>query len=72
LWFNVECSERLRRLSEVTLHGPFMEEFGFGGKDTHMFLMEFPRVLEHVLRQTLEDKKPHKPRGPSRLKADQP
>lgn len=45
---------RLRRFSEVMMRGPFMEEFGFGGKDAHVFAMEFPRMLEHVLMRTLD------------------
>ena len=52
--------ERLRHFSEFTMHGPFMEEFGFGGKESHMFLMEFPRMLDHMLRRRLEDKKTHR------------
>ena len=60
---------RLRRFSEVMMHGPWMEEFGFGGKDSHMFAMEFPWMLEHTLRRTLDMKhprrKPHKPQGGS-------
>ncbi len=51
--------KRLRRFSEFTMRGPFMEEFGFGGKESHMFAMEFPRMLEHLLRRTLEVKKTH-------------
>jgi hypothetical protein len=51
---------RLRNFSEFTMRGPFMEEFGLGGKESHMFLMEFPRMLEHMLRRTLEEKKPHR------------
>ena len=39
------------------MHGSFMEELGFGGKESHMFFMEFPRMLEHVLRRSLEEKK---------------
>jgi hypothetical protein len=59
--------QRLRRFSERMLRGPFMEEFGFGGKESHMFAMEFPRMLERMLARTLEIKldsgsrrKPHK------------
>ena len=51
---------RLRNFSEFTMRRPFMEEFGLGGKESHMFLMEFPRMLEHMLRRTLEEKKPHR------------
>ncbi len=60
---------RLRRFSEFTMHGPFMEEFGFGGKESHIFFMEFPRMLEHMLRRTLEEKKPHKTRRPPRAQS---
>jgi hypothetical protein len=48
---------RLRKFSDFTMRGPFMEEFGgYSGKETHMFLMEFPRMLDHMLRRTLEQK----------------
>lgn len=63
---NVEAIERemkrLRRFSEGMMHHPIMEEFGFGGKDTRMFALEFPRMLEHTLRRTLEmRRKAHHP-----------
>jgi len=48
---------RLRRFSEIMTHGPFMEEFGFGGKEAYMFAAEFPRMLEHTLMRVLEVKK---------------
>jgi len=54
---------RLRRFSEVMMHGPFMEEFGFGNKESHMFAMEFPRMLEHILRRTLGMRTTHPARG---------
>jgi hypothetical protein len=63
---------RLRNFSEIGMHGPWMEEFGFGGKESHIFFMEFPRMLEHMLRRTLEEKKPHKLRRPPRAQSDQP
>ena len=50
--------DRLHRFSEFMVRGPFMEEFGMGSKETHMFCMEFPRMLERMLRRTLEEKKP--------------
>ena len=46
---------RLRKFSELMMRGPFMEEFGFGGKESHMFIMEFPMMLDHMLRRTLEN-----------------
>jgi hypothetical protein len=48
---------RLRRFSEVMMRGPIMEEF-IGSRESHMFAMEMPRMLEHMLRRTLEAKKP--------------
>ena len=50
-----------------------MEEFGSVGKDAHMFAMEFPRMLEHVLMRTVDMKanqspvrsKPSKPQRES-------
>ncbi len=48
---------RLRRFSEFTMRGPFMEEFsGFGGKELQIFFMEFPRMLDHMLRRVPERK----------------
>jgi hypothetical protein len=52
--------KRLRNFSELTMRGPFMEEFGLG-KESHIFLMEFPRMLEHMLRRTLERTKTTEP-----------
>jgi hypothetical protein len=60
---------RLRHFSEFSMRGPWMEELGFGGKESDMFFMEFPRMLEHMLRRTLKDKKPQKER---RKQSDQP
>lgn len=59
---------RLRRFSEVVLHGPFLEEFGFGTKESHMFAMDFPRILEHFLMRSLEIKRAqqHSKRGPQK------
>jgi len=47
----------LNRFSDLMMHGPFMEEFGFGSKETHMVCMEFPRMLEHMLKRSLVEKK---------------
>ena len=46
--------KRLKRCSELMRRGPFMEEFGFRDKESHMLLMEFPRMLEHMARRTLD------------------
>jgi len=51
--------KRLQRFSDFIMHGPFMEEFGLeGGKEAYMFCREFPRMLQHILSRTLEEKKP--------------
>ena len=49
-------SRRLSRLTEMLMHGPFMEEFG--SKEAHMFMMEFPRIFDHMLRRCIKAKKP--------------
>jgi hypothetical protein len=40
-------STRLRRFSEVALHGPFMEELGIGGREAVIFFID--RMLQHLL-----------------------
>lgn len=49
---------RLRRFSEVMMHGPLMEEFGFVDKDSFMMAREFPRMLQRLLDRTLASPKP--------------
>lgn len=46
--------KRLRHISKMMMHLPFLEELGLGGREAHMFIMEFTRVLESMLRYTLE------------------
>lgn len=54
---------RLRRFSEVMMRGPFMEEFGFLDKESQRFAMDFPMMLEHMLRRSLEIRpEPPRPR----------
>lgn len=62
---------RLRRFSKMMMRGSFMEEFGFGGKESQMFFMEFPRMLEHMLMRTLEEKKSHRVRRPPRTQLEE-
>jgi hypothetical protein len=57
---------RLDRFSEFTMRGPWMEELGYGGKDSYMFFKEFPRILQHMLRRMQTDKKPHPKRRTTR------
>jgi len=51
--------QRLERFSEFGMHSPLMEEFAMGGRESHMFLLEFPRVLHHMLSRTIEHHPPH-------------
>lgn len=44
--------KRFRMFSESVAQGTFLEEFGYFTKDSYMFLMEFPRMLERVLRHS--------------------
>lgn len=63
---------RLRRFSERTMHGQFMEMIGFRDEESFMFFREFPRMLEHMLRRTLKEKKPHKERRAAKPTSEQP
>jgi hypothetical protein len=56
------ASKRMRRFTEMFMHGPFIEEFG--GKEMHMFMMEFPHMFEHMLRRCVDAKKPPSPPPP--------
>jgi len=47
---------RLSHLSEIFMHGPFMEEFR--NKEEHMLMIEFPRMFEHMIKRCIEAKKP--------------
>lgn len=51
---------RIRHISEMFMGGPLMEEFAGGERDAHMWLIEFPRMFEHMLRRwcDVEEKKP--------------
>jgi hypothetical protein len=40
---------RLERFSDQMMHGPFIEEFGMGDKETYIMLREFPRMLQRFL-----------------------
>jgi hypothetical protein len=62
--------KRLERLADFTMRGPFMEELGFVGKESHMFLMEFPRMLQRTLAQ-LKEKKSQPRRKSSRTQDNQ-
>ncbi|HET7160115.1 MAG TPA: hypothetical protein VFI62_14045, partial [Burkholderiales bacterium] len=60
---------RSRMGCEMMMRGPFMEELGLGGKEFRMFAMEFPRMLEHMMRRTfmMDKRRPqHRPK-PRRL-----
>jgi hypothetical protein len=55
--------ERMHRITEMFMHGPFMEELG--SKEAHMLMMEFPEMFEHVLHRCIESRKPPaRHRGP--------
>ena len=43
--------QRLRRTMQNLRRSPFMEEFAPESKEMHMFMMEFPKVLDHYVRR---------------------
>jgi len=62
---------RLRRFSEMMMEGPWMRDFG--DRESHMFVMEFPRMLEHMLRRTLERRRSAEVKKPlKRLRLPKP
>jgi hypothetical protein len=63
---------RLQRFSKFMMHGPFMEEFGIGDKESYIFLEEFPRMLHQILSRTMEEKKPQPRRRAPRAQTDRP
>lgn len=72
-----ECIERemkrLRRFSETMIRGPWMMDFG--DKESDMMAMEFPRMMEHVLRRTLEGRRGSEAKKPllrKRLRKPEP
>lgn len=50
--------QRLHRFSEMMMRSPLMEDFGFGRKEYYMIAREFPEMLEHTLKRTLELRRP--------------
>ena len=48
-------TKRLRHITEMFMHGPFMDDFG--NKDMQMYMMEFPRMFEKMTRRCFEAKK---------------
>jgi hypothetical protein len=59
---------RLQKVSEFTMHSPLMEEFGFSGEKD--FIMEFPRMLDHMLRRMIDRKTAAVPLRPKVKRAD--
>ena len=47
-----EALRNFRDATEATMHGPFMNEMGFGGKDFHT-MMELPMIVDHYMRTFL-------------------
>ncbi len=56
---------RLRRFSDVSMRGPWME---FSDRESQMMAMEFPRMLDHLLMRTLEQGRAAKPKKTSTRK----
>jgi hypothetical protein len=65
-------TSRLRRVSEIMLRGPFMEELGIASKDAFMFAIEFPRMMERYLRRSLEVKNSCEARGSKKARESSP
>jgi hypothetical protein len=57
---------RLRNMAEMMMHGPFMEDFG--DKESHIMMMEFPRMFDHIVHRYMERARKSVPR--KRVKRD--
>lgn len=53
---------RIERLSEMMAHGPFLKGLGLGDEEAHMLLREMPRMMHHLIRRSMEGKKPSRRR----------
>lgn len=47
----IEVLRTFRDAAEVTVRGPFMEEMGLVGRETHMMMRELPRVIDHYMHE---------------------
>lgn len=61
----------LRHLAELMMRGPFVAELAGGRREVQMLWMEFPRMLEEVLRRSVEEKRPPPRRRTPRAPAEQ-
>lgn len=48
---------RLQRFSEFMMQSPFIEQMGLDDRENHIFLMEFPRLLERLLERSIRGEK---------------
>ena len=53
---------RIEHLSEMVAHGPYLEGLGLGDKEAHMLLTQLPQMMEHLIRRSIESKKPSRRR----------
>ena len=64
--------EAFKRTSEMTLRGPWSEEFMGGSKDTYMMMRELPMMIHHftmTYRQRFE-KRPKREKGETKPSGD--
>lgn len=59
--------QRLRHFSEFMIHGPWMQEFG--NNESYLYAKEFPRMLDLMLRRTLERRRATEAKKVSRKKS---
>lgn len=47
----MEALKLFQNAAEITMRGPFMDEFGMGSKEAHMMMREFPMVIDHYIQR---------------------
>ncbi len=66
---NVERElSRLHHMAEMMMHSPFMEDFG--DKESHIMMMEFPRMFDHIVHRYIERARKSVPRKRLKPNAD--
>jgi hypothetical protein len=65
----MEALKQFQNAAEITMRGPFMDEFGTGSKETHMMMREFPMAIDHYI-QRLDNSNRKRPLRRRRVKKE--
>ncbi len=60
-----EALRRFRDAAEATIHGPFIEEMGIGGKEAYMMMRDLPMLIDSYMQRFLERRAGKRARVPA-------